>query len=31
MTSPLLVATNPSWTDTVIDNFDAFLLDHAAA
>lgn len=31
MTSPLLVATNPSWTDAVIDNFDAFLLDHAAA
>lgn len=31
MNSPLLVATDSSWTATVLDDFDSFLQDHAAA
>lgn len=31
MKSPLLFATPHSWTDTVLGDFDRFLLDHAAA
>lgn len=31
MNSPLLVATDRRWTATVLDDFDGFLQDHAAA
>lgn len=31
MSSPLLIATPGEWTDTVLNNFDQFLQDHAAA
>ncbi len=29
--SPLLIATDPQWSTVVVENFDDFLLDHAAA
>ncbi|MFK7975176.1 MAG: tRNA-(ms[2]io[6]A)-hydroxylase [Halioglobus sp.] len=29
--SPLLIATHPQWTVTVLEDFDRFILDHAAA
>jgi tRNA-(ms[2]io[6]A)-hydroxylase len=31
MTSPLRYATSPEWVNTVLADFDEFLLDHAAA
>lgn len=31
MNDVLLVATPPAWTETVMEDFDSFLLDHAAA
>ena len=31
MSNPLLHATSPDWTDTVLGDFDSFLQDHAAA
>jgi tRNA-(ms[2]io[6]A)-hydroxylase len=31
MSNPLLYSTPPQWTETVLQDFDRFLLDHAAA
>ena len=30
MTNPLRYQTPPAWTEAVLDDFDSFLLDHAA-
>ncbi len=31
MTYPLIYQTSHSWTETVLEDFDSFLQDHAAA